>query len=209
MRFAHCAIALWMKPTVIMSSRKPLPNIRTFKNQFWVVREQLAVCDRELQVLRQEYAQLSKELAPYEKLLEQRGQLEARLEATDEVYDRLYELSEEKEQLEKALNIGSYAADLQEELRQLDAQLQQLNYNEQTHALTRGEVDRWRWAEIKQAKLEEAQRRQAKIDAQKPQLQAQLQALHTSLHELQTNSELQRRIEALDQQIAQIGYNSD
>jgi exonuclease SbcC len=179
------------------------------QNQFWVVREQLAVCDRELQVLRQEYAQLSKELAPYEELLEQRGQLAARLEATDEVYDRLYEISEEKEQLEKALNIGSYAADLQEELRQLDAQLQQLNYNEQTHALTRGEVDRWRWAEIKQAKLEEAQRRQGKIDAQKPQLQAQLHTLHTSLQELQTNSELQRRIEALDQQIAQIGYNSD
>jgi exonuclease SbcC len=142
-------------------------------------------------------------------LLEQRGQLAARLEATDEVYDRLYEISEEKEQLEKALNIGSYAADLQEELRQLDAQLQQLNYNEQTHALTRGEVDRWRWAEIKQAKLEEAQRRQGKIDAHKPQLQAQLHTLHTSLHQLQTNSELQRRIEALDQQIAQIGYNSE
>jgi exonuclease SbcC len=146
-------------------------------------------------------------MAPYEKLLEQRGQLEARLEATDEVYDRLYELSEEKEQLEKALSVGAYAAELQDELRQLDAQLQQLNYSEQTHALTRGEVDRWRWAEIKQAKLEEASKRLAKIDAQKPQLKAQLDALHASLHELQTTSELQKRVEALDQQMAQIGYN--
>ena len=177
------------------------------QEQFWVVREQLAVCDRELQVLRQEYAQLSQELAPYEQLLEQRGQLEARLEATDEVYDRLYEISEEKEKLERSLSAGAYAIELQEELQQLDAQLQQLNYNEQTHALTRGEVDRWRWAEIKQAKLEEATKRLAKIDAQKPQLQVQLDALHTSLHSLQTNSELQRRIEALDQHLAQIGYN--
>ena len=177
------------------------------QEQFWVVREQLAVCDRELQVLRQEYAQLSQELAPYEQLLEQRGQLEARLEATDEVYDRLYEISEEKEKLERSLSAGAYAVELQEELQQLDAQLQQLNYNEQTHALTRGEVDRWRWAEIKQAKLEEASKRLAKIDAQKPQLQVQLDALHTSLHSLQTNSELQRRIEALDQHLAQIGYN--
>jgi len=177
------------------------------QEQFWVVREQLAVCDRELQVLRQEYSQLSQEMAPYEKLLEQRGQLEARLEATDEVYDRLYELSEEKEQLEKALSVGTYAAELQDELRQLDAQLQQLNYSEQTHALTRGEVDRWRWAEIKQAKLEEASKRLAKIDAQKPQLKAQLDALHASLHDLQTTSELQKRVEALDQQMAQIGYN--
>jgi exonuclease SbcC len=180
---------------------------QTVQEQFWVVREQLTVCERELQVLRSEYAQLSKELAPYEVLLEQRGQLEARLEATDELYDRLYEISEEKKKLERSLNIGSYAENLQEELRQLDAQLQQLNYNEQTHALARGEVDRWRWAEIKQAKLEEAQRRQAKIDAQKPQLHAQLDTLRTSLHELQTTSELHQRIEALDQQMAQIGYN--
>src|SRR4028119_2112495 len=177
------------------------------QEQFWVVREQLAVCERELQVLRQEYADLSKELAPYEKLLEQRGQLAARLEATDEVYDRLYEISEEKEQLERSLSIGAYAVDLQEELRQIDTQLQQLNYSEQTHALARGEVDRWRWAEIKQAKLEEAQRRQGKIDERKPQLACQIDALHSSLHELQTTSELKQKLDALDQHMTHIGYN--
>ncbi|MEW6497800.1 MAG: AAA family ATPase, partial [Cyanobacteriota bacterium] len=177
------------------------------QEQFWVVREQLTVCERELQVLRGEYAQLSKELAPYEELREQRGQLEARLEATDEVYDRLYEISEEKKQLERSLNAGYYALDLQAELQQLDAQLQQLSYNEQTHALARSEVDRWRWAEIKQAKLEEAQRRQGKIDAQKPQLQARLDSLRASLQELQTSSELRQQIEALDQNMAQMGYN--
>ncbi|HEY9672188.1 MAG TPA: exonuclease subunit SbcC [Waterburya sp.] len=187
--------------------QKTLAEQKTVQEQFWIVREQLAVCERELQVLRGEYAQLSQELAPYEKLLEQRGQLEARLEATDEVYDRLYEISEEKEQLERSLSAGAYAEDLQTELRRIEAQLQQLNYNEQTHALARGEVDRWRWAEIKQAKLEEATKRLRQIDEKKPQLQAQLQALHTALHELQTSSELKRKLDALDQQMAQIGYN--
>lgn len=177
------------------------------QNQFWVVREQLAVCDRELQVLRNEYAELAKELSDYEELREQRGQLAARLEATDEVYDRLYEISEEKEQLERSLNLGAYSVDLQEDLQQIDLQLQQLNYNEQTHALTRGEVDRWRWAEIKQAKLEEAQRRQGKIDERKPQLQAQIDRLQLSLSELQTASELKQKLDALEQQITQIGYN--
>jgi exonuclease SbcC len=187
--------------------QKTTAEQKEVQDQFWVVREQLTVCERELQVLRQEYAQLSQELAPYERLLEQRGQLEARLEATDEVYDRLYEVSEEKEQLERSLSAGAYAVNLQDELRQIDAQLQQLNYNEQTHALTRSEVDRWRWAEIRSAKLEDAQRRQAKIDEKKPQLQAKIDALHASLHELQTTSELKQRLEALDQQMAQIGYN--
>jgi exonuclease SbcC len=177
------------------------------QDQFWVVREQLAVCDRELQVLRSEYAQLSKELSPYEELREQRGQLAARLEATDEVYDRLYEISEEKQQLERSLSAGAYAEDLHTELQQIDAQLQHLNYNEQTHALARGEVDRWRWAEIKQAKLEEATKRLARIEAQKPQLQAKIETFHVSLHQLQTTSELKRKLDALDQHMAQIGYN--
>lgn len=177
------------------------------QNQFWVVREQLAVCDRELQVLRNEYAELARELAPYEELREQRGQLAARLEATDEVYDRLYDISEEKEQLERSLSIGSYAVDLQAELQQIDAQLQQLNYNEQTHALTRGEIDRWRWAEIKQAKLEDAQRRQRKIDERKPQLQAQIDSVQAALKELQTTSPLKQQLDALEKQMLQIGYN--
>jgi exonuclease SbcC len=187
--------------------QKTLSEQKEVQEQFWVVREQLTVCERELQVLRQEYSQLAQELAPYEQLLEQRGQLEARLEATDEVYDRLYEISEEKEQLERSLNAGVYALELHEELQHIEAQLQQLNYHEQTHALVRGEVDRWRWAEIKQAKLEEAQRRQGKINERKPQLQTQLDTLQASLHELQTSSELKRQLDALDQKIAQIDYN--
>lgn len=177
------------------------------QNQFWVVREQLAVCERELQVLRGEYAQLSKELAPYDELQQQRGQLAARLEATDDIHYRLYELAQEKEQLEKSLSVGSYSVDLQQELQQLDAHLQQLNYNEKNHALARGEVERWRWAEIRQAKLEDAQKRQEKIEQTKPQLICEIDALYASLHELQTKSELKQKLEYLDEQIADIGYN--
>jgi exonuclease SbcC len=187
--------------------QKTLNEQKEVQEQFWVVREQLTVCERELQVLRQEYSQLAAELAPYEQLLEQRGQLEARLEATDEVYDRLYEISEEKEQLERSLNAGSYALELQKELQHIDAQLQQLNYNDQTHSLARSEVDRWRWAEIKQAKLEEATKRLARINERKPQLKAQLDILNASLHELQTTSELKRQIDAIDRRMAQIDYN--
>jgi len=187
--------------------KKTQTQQKEVQDQFWVVREQLVVCERELQVLRQEYAELSHEIAPYKDLLEQRGQLEARLEATDEVYDRLYDVSQEKKQLEQALDGGNYALELQSELQQLDYQLQQLNYNEQTHALARGEAERWRWAEIRSAKLEEAQRRQGKIDAQKPQLQTQLNNLTTSLEQLQTSSPLKQQLTALEQQLAEIGYN--
>ncbi len=65
------------------------------------MREQLAVCERELQVLRQEYSQLSKELADYESLREQRGQLAAQLQVTGEVQNRLQQIAVEKQQLDR------------------------------------------------------------------------------------------------------------
>lgn len=189
--------------------QKTTAEHKDVQDQFWVVREQLTVCERELQVLRHEYSQISKQLSPYEELLEQRGQLAAQLEATDEVYDRLYEVSEEKKELQQSLSIPGYGVELHEELRQLDLRVQQLNYDEQTHALARGEVDRWRWAEIHSAKLEEARRRQGKIDAQKPQLQGKLETLQASVHQLQTNSPLKQQLDQLDRYIAEIGYNLD
>jgi len=43
------------------------------------------------------------------------------------------------------------ALDQQEEL-QLDRYLEQLNYNEQDHALARSEVERWRWQKFGRGK---------------------------------------------------------
>ncbi|MBW4575176.1 MAG: SMC family ATPase [Aphanothece sp. CMT-3BRIN-NPC111] len=176
------------------------------QHQFWVVREQLAVCERELQVLRQEYSQLSQELAPYESLLRTRGQLTAQLQATGEVQTRLQQIGLEKEQLERSLAAGVYAVDLQEELQELDAYLQEANYDEKTHALARGEVERWRWAEIRQAQLKDAQRRQALLDAQKPELVAQISTLQASLEQVQIDSELSQKIAAVDRHIVELGY---
>jgi exonuclease SbcC len=186
---------------------KTLTQQQEIQGQIWVVREQLAVCDRELQVLRHEYSQLTQELAPYEELLEQRGQLAARLDVTDEVYDRLYEISEEKTEIERSLTAGNYALDLQQELQQLEEQLQELDYNEQTHALIRGEVERWRWAEIARAKIEDATKRRAQLAAQKPKLTSQIDSLTAALHQLQTNSQLQQQIASLEAHLVEIDYN--
>lgn len=176
------------------------------QNQFWVVREQLTVCERELQVLRQEYTQLSQELAPYNHLLEQRGQLAAQLEATGDVQNRLQQLALEAMGIERTLQTGDYAPDQQEELRRIDQHLQQLNYDEKNHALARSQVDRWRWAEIKQAEIKQAQRRQDQIDAQQPELLSKIGNLQKQIEQLQTNSDLSRQIASIERYIAEMGY---
>jgi exonuclease SbcC len=177
------------------------------QHQFWMVREQLAVCERELQVLRSEYKQLSQELNNYEKLREQRGQLTAQLQATSDVQQRLAKIAWEEAQLENSIRVGEYAIELQAELQALDAQLQQLNYDEQTHALARGEVERWRWAEIRQAQIKDAQRRQSALEAQKPEIIAKISNLEAAIADLQADSALAQEIAALDRYLAELSYD--
>lgn len=177
------------------------------EEQIWVIREQLSTCDREIKLLIQEYNEISREISPFDSLQQQYGQLEAQLEATEEIYEQLQVIQAEKNNLELSLENGNYAEDLQAEIQQLDGELKTLNYDEQTHALVRGEVKSLRWAEIKQAKIEDAKKRQAKLDEQKPDLLQRINDLQTSLEKLHINSPTQQQINSLNQQIQDLGYD--
>jgi exonuclease SbcC len=176
------------------------------QEQIWTIQEQIAVCERELQNLRIEYKQLNDELSPYASLQQQFGQLEAQLEATGEINTKLKQVCLEIGQIEFLLSSTQYAQELQTELQLLNQELQRLNYDEQTHALVKGEVDKWRWAEIKHAKLEDASRRQVIINAEKPKLLTQINNLQIQSKQLRTSSESQKQIEQLEQYITELGY---
>ncbi|NJN57350.1 MAG: SMC family ATPase [Leptolyngbyaceae cyanobacterium SL_5_9] len=176
------------------------------RDQLWVVREQLAVSEREIQVLRQEYRDLEKELAGYGAALERRGQLQEQLNISADSQIRLQQVTDEKDKIERSLHTNDYAAELQEELRLLDQSVQQLRYDDKDHALARGQVDRWRWAEIKQAEIKQAQRRQLQLAQRKPELEAKIAALEGEIQAI-PKSPLQQKINQLDRHIAEIAYD--
>jgi len=173
--------------------------------QLWVIREQLSVSEREIQLLRQEYRQLDQELTQYGSILERRGQLQEQLQVSTGVRATLEQLQAEVANLEQTLQSGNYAADSQEELRLIDQRLQELAYDEKDHALARGDVDRWRWAEIRQAEIKQAQRRLAQIDQQRPQIQTEIDQLQATLQLVQ--QETAQHLAQLDRQLAETGYN--
>ena len=78
---------------VVGKTRKKQQEI---EEQIWVIREQLSTCDREIQLLIQEYNEILREISPYDSLQQQFGQLEAQLEATEAVYEQLQVTQEEK-----------------------------------------------------------------------------------------------------------------
>lgn len=179
------------------------------EGQLWVFREQMAVSDREIQILRQEYREINNKVSPYESLREQRGQLAAQLQSINDAHQQLQQLDAEKQHIERALQVGDYAPEKQAELRELEAYLQQLNYNEQDHALARSELERWRWAEVKQGQIKDAAKRKAQIAARKPELQGIIAQLQARIHQEKTNSDCAREITQLERYIVEIGYSSE
>ncbi|UZQ53975.1 AAA family ATPase [Trichothermofontia sichuanensis B231] len=176
------------------------------QEQIWVIREQLVVSEREIQVLRQEYREVDRELSQYGNTLERKGQLSEQLTATADLQTRSQQLAAEITQLTQMLEHRHYALDRQAELAALEQTLQAMNYDDRNHALARGEVERWRWAEIKQAELQQAQRRHSQIAARKPVLEAQIANLNRQIQDLYASS-LQASILDLNRQILELQYD--
>ncbi|OUC11998.1 MAG: ATP-binding cassette family protein [Alkalinema sp. CACIAM 70d] len=185
--------------------QKHLAKQQEILEQIWVIREQLAVSEREIQVLRQEYRDIEKRLEQYGSVLERRGQLQEQLQANESGRYSLDQLLDEVQHLEHQLRSGEFAPDLQEELRLLDQTLEHLNYDDRNHAIARGLVDRWRWAEIKQAEIKQAQRRQTQIEQRLPELQAQQDECTAHIAHLETT--LVEGLAQYDQHLTDLGYS--
>ncbi|MGL5058476.1 MAG: SbcC/MukB-like Walker B domain-containing protein, partial [Microcoleus sp.] len=176
-------------------------------NQLWVVREQLAVSEREIQVLRTEYRKLEEELSPYEELRERRGNLQAQLDGLGQDEQRLQAMRQDAAEIERSIRSGDYAATEYVELQHIAKQLEQLNYSDRSHSLARSEEKQLRWAEIKQAQIKDAQQKLNKINQRRPELQAQLATVQQQLEQQKNSSEIQQQILSLDRYIAEIGYS--
>ncbi|MGB3637208.1 MAG: exonuclease subunit SbcC [Rivularia sp. (in: cyanobacteria)] len=181
---------------------------KDIEGQLWVFREQLAVSEREIQLFRQEYRSVNGKLSPYESLREQKGELAAQLQATSEVDIQIQKIADEKERLERTLHLGDYAPQKQKELQELEDYLLTLDYNEQNHALARSEVEKWRWAEIKQGQIKDARKRQAQLAARKPEIQGLISQLENQIKVEQTASEIAREIKELENKIVEMGYDN-
>ncbi|MBW4538135.1 MAG: AAA family ATPase [Myxacorys chilensis ATA2-1-KO14] len=173
--------------------------------QLWVVREQLTVSEREIQVLRQEYLEIDQKLKQYGQNLERRGQLQEQLQTTVEAQKKLEQLNAEAIQVDSALKSRAFEQELQQELELLDQSLHQISYDERDHALARGAVDRWRWAEIKFVEIKQARKRQEQIAKRQPELRSQISILEQQIEAL--NHHLAIALADRDRQLAEIGYN--
>ncbi|MGG6241350.1 AAA family ATPase [Nodosilinea sp. AN01ver1] len=178
------------------------------QEEIWVIREQLAVSEREIQVLRQEYRAVEAELEAYAPVLQKQGQLSAQMASQATVQEQLQALEAEQLRLGQCLSANQYALDRRAELHHIDQTLAQLAYDDRDHALVRGQVDRLRWAEIKHRDLVQGQRRRQQLTQRQQHLEAELAQHEADLAQLQ-QSEPGPALAAAQTALDQLNYRID
>ncbi len=143
-------------------------HLSEITEDLWVIREQLAVSDREIEVLRQEYQAVSDQVAQFDEQLALQGRHQQQLSDREAQSKQRQQLQTELDHLTTALATKQFAPDLHTELERLHSELTSLGYDEKDHALARSEVSRWRWAALKQSELRQARER---LQHSQPQLQ--------------------------------------
>ncbi len=189
---------------VLTSAKTERENI---EQQISATQEEHSRYARERQDLLTEYKQLQGELAGSETLREQRGKLQAQLDSIAELQVNLQEIAVEKSQIAIAIESKNYAGEFQSQLQQLLVKLAATNYSEQSHALARGDVDKLRWAEIKQERIKDAERRQQQLIERKSQLQIEIAQNEAEIDRLQTDSDLRIELTEIERQIELLGYD--
>lgn len=184
-------------------------HCKELRDQIWIVKEQLTLTERELQILRAEYQTVHQQLADLDRLQQKSGQLEAELEQCGEKHNQLMTLEAEINALQTSLDQQTFAPALQLELANLITELENCHYDEQTHALARAEVDRLRKVEIRHAKLKEDQAKLTRLLAERPALEQRIQALEEELATFSQTAPLSQQIQQIDQEINALGYDGD
>ncbi|MBP0000933.1 MAG: AAA family ATPase [Cyanobacteria bacterium SID2] len=178
-------------------------------HQLWVVKEQIAISQREIAILRQEYRDLKQELTSYDALRERRGQLQAKLSASEDEWETLQRAIAEREAILETLAEDNYGAEERSEIESVDRALADLNYNDKELALARNAVDRLRWVDIQQAQLQQARRQLQRLEDRRPEYQEQLTSIDRELATLRTDSDGARQLADLDRYIANVNYDLD
>ena len=175
----------------------------------WQYETQIINCKREVENLRAEYGQLNRELANENSLKKDYAKLENQLDDIEDIYLEYENLQAEKENASLLLNNQSYAPKLRQELQVIEQQIEDLDYNQETHALVRKKETEYRKVEFKNLKIKDAEKNLIKLAQQKPELAAKIQSLETELQELSQTSTLQQEIIQLEAEISKLNYDSD
>jgi exonuclease SbcC len=174
----------------------------------WYLEEQIIEIDRKLKDLKEEYLQLTQELAIADSLKQTYIKLENQLDLSGDLYEKQEDIQLEKEQTEDLLINQKFGQELRSELKILEDKIKLLNYSEADHALIRKKESDLRRVEYQQLKIQDSQKKLDKLSLIKPELETKIIELESELIELTKNSDLQLQINEVNAEMSQLNYDS-
>lgn len=178
-------------------------NSAELQNEMWVLKEQQATSECEIQVLRQEYRELQAELQSLPELIKQSGAWQASAESQQAALTALQDTEQQILRLQTRL----HDPDIQAELELVTASLAKLQYDDKDLALARADCDRLRWAEIKAVELNNARKQWQKLADQIAELHAKLHQIEERLSHDHIALAEQQELEQLQRAIAHLRYD--
>ncbi len=198
-----CAHPLDEKHWQVVQKKQELER-RELEEIIWLTKEQITVSEQEINVLRQEYREVKKQYEAREHLSHQLGQLSQKIQQRQELQAQIEQTQARIETLQAALAQPPTSS----ELAQIAARLSAIGYDEQAHTCARGEVEKWRWVEIKQAEIQNAEQEYRELCQQLQQLEQKYQDLEAQIRYTTDHSPLRYQLGQLDQQIRDIAYDA-
>jgi len=171
-----------------------------------VVKDQLRVSEREIQVLREEYRRVDQEIHRYPVLTEQRGKVQQQLSSFQQAQLHYEGLLAEFHELDRCQTLEQWDLRLQSELSQIEKTLKALNYDDRSHALVRGEVERWRWADIRHSELRSMEKELLKLQQKLPQFNQQISDLEIEKTNLE-QGDLDQKIQEISMALETLDYD--
>lgn len=152
-------------------------------------------------------ASLRKKLEYSEKIQQNFCQIEVHLNKLGEMKDKLKYIVKEKVKITKLIKTESFDSVLQDKLKTLEKKLTELNYTEENHILVRNKANKWRWAEIKNSKVNDLLHRQKQIFKQKSNLIQLINQLVKQKDKLDNVSSLKREINIIKGKLKVLNYD--
>ncbi|APB34140.1 exonuclease SbcC [Gloeomargarita lithophora Alchichica-D10] len=198
-----CAHPLDAKHWQVVQKKQELER-RELEEAIWLTKEQITVTGRELHILRQEYHQIREQCQQREPLSHKQGQLSQKRQQRQELQAQIQQNQTRIQAIQETLACPQ----INPELAQIEINLAAINYDENAHTCARGEVEKWRWVEIKQAEIQNAEKEYGYLCQCLHQLEQKCQDLDTQINEATHHSPLRYQLDRLQQQLADLAYDA-
>lgn len=184
-------------------------DIKTIDYEIEKLNVDNSMIEKKMEEYRNLYSQLNTELKGKDLLQKQLGELEKVKSNSEQAQKEIESLVSELRKISLRLQDNKINDTLQSEISSVENQIKELDYNPEKLSLIQAEVNNWKWAELKNQQIKDAEDNLNKINEFLPKLEIKINFLRNSLEDNKFAIEKVQESEKLKNDVKNIDYNKE